>query len=34
MPPFDRAAWQETKREGPYEAGALRYAFVSLKRRR
>lgn len=33
MPPFDRAAWQETKREGPYEAGALRYAFVTLERR-
>jgi dihydrofolate reductase len=34
MPPFDRTEWQETKREGPYEAGDLRYAFVSLKRRR
>jgi dihydrofolate reductase len=33
MPPFDRAAWQEAKREGPYEAGALRYAFVTLERR-
>jgi dihydrofolate reductase len=34
MPPFDRAQWQETKREGPYEAGALRYAFVTLERPR
>jgi dihydrofolate reductase len=34
MPPFDRAQWQETKREGPYEAGAVRYAFVTLERRR
>ena len=34
MPPFDRAQWQETKREGPYEAGALRYTFVTLERRR
>jgi dihydrofolate reductase len=34
MPPFDCAQWQETKREGPYEAGALRYAFVTLERRR
>ena len=33
MPPLDRAEWQETKREGPHEAGALRYAFVSLERR-
>jgi len=33
MPPFDRAQWQETKREGPYEAGALRYAFITLERR-
>jgi dihydrofolate reductase len=34
MPPFDRTEWQETKREGPYEAGALRYAFVTLEWRR
>ena len=34
MPPFDRTDWQETRREGPYEAGALRYAFVTLERRR
>ena len=33
MPPFDRAEWQETRREGPYEAGVLRYAFVQLERR-
>ena len=33
MPPFDRAHWQETKREGQHEAGALRYAFVTLERR-
>jgi dihydrofolate reductase len=32
MPPFDRAQWRETKREGPYEAGALRYAFITLER--
>jgi dihydrofolate reductase len=34
MPSFDRARWQETRREGLYEAGGLRYAFVSLKRSR
>jgi dihydrofolate reductase len=33
MPPFERTEWQETRREGPYEAGPLRYAFVSLERR-
>ena len=33
MPAFDRAQWQETKREGPHEAGGLRYAFVTLERR-
>jgi dihydrofolate reductase len=33
MPPFDRADWQEARREGPHEAGALRYAFVTLERR-
>jgi dihydrofolate reductase len=34
MPPFDRTEWQETRREGPHEAGALRYAFVRLERRK
>ncbi len=33
MPPFERAEWRETRREGPYEAGALRYAFLLLERR-
>jgi len=33
MPRLDRAQWQETKREGPHEAGALRYVFVTLERR-
>ncbi len=33
MPPFERTEWQETRREGPYEAGALCYAFVLLERR-
>jgi len=33
MPRFDRAQWQETKREGPHETGALRYVFVTLERR-
>ena len=32
MPPFERTEWQETRREGPHEAGALRYAFVLLER--
>jgi dihydrofolate reductase len=33
MPPFDLAQWQETAREGPFESGGLRYAFVTLERR-
>jgi dihydrofolate reductase len=33
MPPFDRTEWQETAREGPHEAGTLRYAFITLERR-
>ena len=33
MPPFDRARWLETKRDGPREAGGLRYDFVTLERR-
>ena len=34
MPVFDRTEWQEKRREGPHEAGALRYSFVTLERRR
>ena len=33
MPPIDKSQWQETAREGPFESGGLRYAFVVLERR-
>ncbi len=33
MPPFAPTEWLETRREGPHEAGILRYAFVTLERR-
>ena len=33
MPPIDRTLWQETAREGPYDADGLAYSFVTLTRR-
>jgi dihydrofolate reductase len=33
MPPLDSKKWQETAREGPFESGGLRYAFLVLERR-
>jgi dihydrofolate reductase len=33
MPPIDPQQWEETAREGPFESGGLRYAFVTLERR-
>jgi dihydrofolate reductase len=33
MPALDPQLWQETAREGPFESGGLRYAFVVLERR-
>ena len=33
MPPPDPRLWQEVAREGPFEAGGLRYAFIVLERR-
>jgi dihydrofolate reductase len=33
MPPLDSKEWQETAREGPFESGGLRYAFLVLERR-
>ena len=33
MPPFDRAAWGEIKREGPLSQGALSFSYVTLERR-
>ena len=33
MPPIDRSTWRETAREGPFESGGLRYAFLTLERR-
>jgi dihydrofolate reductase len=33
MPPIDRAAWKTVAREGPFESGDLRYAFLTLERR-
>jgi dihydrofolate reductase len=32
MPPLDRAVWQETAREGPFQQEGLRYAFTILER--
>jgi dihydrofolate reductase len=32
MPPLD-SNWRETAREGPFESGGLRYAFIVLERR-
>jgi dihydrofolate reductase len=33
MPAIDRTLWQETVREGPYDAKGLAYSFVTLTRR-
>ncbi|HXJ00162.1 MAG TPA: dihydrofolate reductase [Micropepsaceae bacterium] len=33
MPPLDPQLWKEVAREGPFESGGLRYAFVVLERR-
>jgi dihydrofolate reductase len=33
MPRIDREQWREVAREGPYDAGGLRYSFVTLARR-
>jgi dihydrofolate reductase len=32
MPEFDAGQWREAAREGPFEAGGLRYSFVTLER--
>ena len=34
MPEIDLAEWRETQRDGPHEAGGLRYSFVTLERAR
>jgi dihydrofolate reductase len=34
MPEIDLAEWRETQRDGPHEAGGLRYFFVTLERAR
>nr|AIA15938.1 Dihydrofolate reductase [uncultured bacterium] len=33
MPPIDNAQWKEVARQGPFESGGLRYAFITLERR-
>lgn len=33
FPAFDRTAWHEVSREGPFRDGPLNYAFVTLERR-
>ena len=33
MPAIERAQWQETARDGPYDADGLAYSFVTLARR-
>jgi dihydrofolate reductase len=32
MPPRDPKQWRETQREGPFDSGGLRYAFIVLER--
>jgi dihydrofolate reductase len=34
MPEIDLVEWRETQRDGPHEAGGLRYSFVTLERAR
>jgi dihydrofolate reductase len=33
MPAIDTKKWRETKSEGPYESGGLRFAYITLERR-